>query len=271
LAVDRKNSLPILSDFRIALAVIGLLLRKARLKVIRTHFNLAALFVLLLVALPTWAAPPADVEGQITEVKGQVHVVRGQASPARLQKNDTVQAGDEILTDRKSSAIMRMPDGSTVRIYPNSHIVLRTEAGNWKEFLQVLLGNVRVQIEKLSGRPNPKSVTTPTAIIAVRGTIFGVQVERSGDTRVGVGRGLVSVANQLRPADEVLVKAGQSVWVRRDERPTPPQMMRESMPGISGCGDGMDSQGYWDDMHSGSHRSGDMGHSSGMGQTIPHR
>ncbi len=48
----------------------------------------------------------------------------------------------------------------------------------------VLLGNVRVQIEKLSGRPHPKSVTTPT-----------VEVERSGDTKVGVGKGRVSVAN----------------------------------------------------------------------------
>lgn len=238
---------------------------------IRTHFNLSAVFVLLVVALPLWAAPPAGVEGQMTEVKGDVSVVRGQAPPVPLRKNDTVQAGDEILTDRKSSATIRMPDSSTVRIYPNSHVVLRTETGTWKEFLHVLLGNVRVQIEKLSGRPNPKSLTTPTAIIAVRGTIFGVEVERTGDTKVGVGKGLVSVANQLHPADEVLVKAGQSVWVRRDQRPTAPEMMREPMPGVAGCNEweGMDSHGYWHDMHGGSHASGEAGHS--MGQTVPHR
>jgi len=239
--------------------------------VIRTHFNLSALFVLLLAALPMWAAPPAGAEGQMTEVKGDVSLVRGQAPPVRLRKNDTVQAGDEILTDRKSSAIIRMPDNSTVRIYANSHVVFRTETGSWKEFLHVLLGNVRVQIEKLSGRPNPKTLTTPTAIIAVRGTIFGVAVERTGDTKVGVGKGLVSVANQLHPGDEVLVKAGQSVWVRRDQRPTQPEMMREAMPGLSGCNDGMDSHGYWDDTHSGSHRSGEMGHTGSMGRTEPHR
>jgi ferric-dicitrate binding protein FerR (iron transport regulator) len=244
--------------------------------VIRTHFNLSVLFVLLVVALPMRAAPPAGVEGEMTEVKGNVSLVRGQAPAVRLRKNDTVQAGDEILTDRKSSAIIRMPDSSTVRIYPNSHVVLRTETGSWKEFLHVLLGTVHVQIEKLSGRPNPKTLTTPTAIIAVRGTIFGVAVEQTGDTRVGVGKGLVSVANQLHPGDEVLVKAGQSVWVRRDQRPTQPQMMREPMPGLSGCNewDGMDSHGYWDDMHSGSHRSGDIGHMGShgnTGQTWPHK
>ena len=240
---------------------------------IRTHFNLSVLFALLLVALPLWAAPPPGVEGQLTEVKGNVSLVRGQAAPVPLRKNDTVQAGDEILTDRKSSATIRMPDSSTVRIYPNSHVALRTETGPWKEFLHVLLGNVRVQIEKLSGRPNPKALTTPTAIIAVRGTIFGVAVEPTGDTRVGVGKGLVSVANQLHPGDEVMVKAGQSVWVRRDQRPTAPEMMREPMPGLSGCGewDGMDSHGYWHDMHNGSHTSGDMGHTGSMGQTVPHR
>lgn len=244
-------------------------------KVIRTHFNFTVLFVLLLVTLPIWAEPPGGVEGQMTAVKGTVSLVRGQASPVPLRKHDTVQAGDEILTDRKSSATVRMPDGSTTSIYPNSHVVLRTETGNWKEFLHVLLGNVRVQIEKLSGRPNPKTLTTPTAIIAVRGTIFGVAVERTGDTQVGVAKGLVSVANQLHPGDEVMVKPGQSVWVRRDQRPTQPQMMREPMPGLSGHDwEGMDSHGYWDDMRSGSHGSGDMGHTGShgnTGQTVPHR
>lgn len=240
----------------------------------RIHFNLAALLVLLLTALPVWAQ--SGVEGQMAEVKGKVSLVRGQAAPALLHKHDTVQAGDEILTDRKSSATIRMPDGSTVHIYPDSHVVLRTQTGSWKEFLHVVLGTVRVQIEKLSGRPNPKTLTTPTAIIAVRGTIFGIAVERTGDTRVGVGQGLVSVANQLHPGDEVMVKPGQSVWVRHGQRPTQPEMMREPMPGLSGCNewDGMDSHGYWDDMHSGSHRSGDMGHTGShgnTGQTWPHK
>lgn len=240
-------------------------------KVTRIHFHLAALFVLLLAALPVWAQGGAAA--QMAEVKGKVSLVRGQAAPALLRKHDTVQAGDEILTDRKSSATIRMPDGSTVRIYPDSHVVLRTESGSWKEFLHVVLGTARVQIEKLSGRPNPKTLTTPTAIIAVRGTIFAIAVEPTGDTKVGVAKGLVSVANQLHPGDEVMVKPGQSVWVRRDQRPTQPEMMRQPMPGLSGCHecDGMDSHGYWDDRHSGSHRSGEMGHTGSMERTEPHR
>ena len=236
----------------------------------RTYFNLTALVVLLLVALPMWAAP-GGVEGQMTAVKGKVSLVRGQASPVLLHKHDTVEAGDEILTDHKSSATIRMPDGSTVRIYPDSHVVLRNETGTWKEFLNVFLGTVRVQIEKLSGRPNPKSMTTPTAIIAVRGTIFSVAVERNEDTQVGVGEGLVSVASLAQPQNEVLLKPGQSCWMRRgQDRPTQPQMMTQPMPGLMGA-DGMGMNGWGDvGMGAGKSTSG-MGGRSGMGQTGPHR
>lgn len=248
----------------------------------RTYFNLAALLALLLLALPMWAAPQNGTERQITAVKGKPSLVRGQAPPARLRAKDTVQAGDEILTDHKSAAMIRMPDGSTVRIYPDSHVVLRSETGSWKEFFYVFLGTVRVQIEKLSGRPNPKTVTTPTAIIAVRGTVFAVAVNQAGDTRVGVAQGLVSVANQLHPSDEVMVKPGQSVWVRRDQRPTQPEMMKQPMPGLWGCcgwdGMGMHDDwggdrwwggrdGGWDRMGG----TGSKGSRGSMGQTRPHR
>ena len=245
----------------------------------RTYFSFVVLFVLLLVALPTWAAPPS-VEGQMTIVKGKVSLVRGQASPVLLRTHDTVKSGDEILTDHKSTATIRMPDGSTVRIYPDSHVVLRTETGSWREFLHVFLGTVRVQIEKLSGRPNSKTLTTPTAIIAVRGTIFAVLVEQTGNTEVGVAKGLVSVANQLHPRDEVMVKPGQSVWVRRDRRPTQPQMMREPMPGLWGRNgwDGMDMHdewwrgrdGSWGRSGGGMDRMGRTGSQGSMGQTRPH-
>ena len=236
----------------------------------RTYFNLTVLLVLLLVALPMWAAP-GSIEGQMTAVKGKVSLVRGQASPVLLHKHDTVEAGDEILTDHKSSATIRMPDGSTVRIYPDSHVVLRNQTGSWKEFLYVFLGTVRVQIEKLSGRPNPKSMTTPTAIIAVRGTIFSVAVEQTGDTQVGVGEGLVSVASLLEPQNEVLLKPGQSCWMRRgQQRPTQPQMMTQPMTGLMGA-DGM-GMGGWGDMGMGTGRtSTGMGSKGGMGQTGPHR
>ena len=95
---------------------------------------------------------------------------------------------------------------------------------------------MRVQIEKLSGRPNPKVVTTPTAIIAVRGTIFAVAAAQNGDTQVGVEKGLVAVASQLHPEQEVLVESGQEVWLRNGKDLSQPQRMQRAMPGLKGSG-----------------------------------
>lgn len=198
----------------------------------RTHYKFACVIALMLLTLPVRAQN--GIAGQISAVKGKVTLVRSNAVPVLLREHDPVSAGDSILTDSKSSATMRFSDGSTVRIFPNSQVVLRSENGRWKEFLHVLLGNVRVQIEKLSGRPNPKTVTTPTAIIAVRGTIFAVAVDRTGSTRVGLEKGLLAVSNQLHPEQEVLVKPGQEVWVRQGQGPTRPRQMQRAMPGLAG-------------------------------------
>ena len=210
----------------------------------RTHYKFACVIVLMLFTLPLWAQN--GIAGQISTVNGKVSLVRGNAVPVLLREHDPVQAGDSILTDAKASAIMRLPNGGTVRIFPNSHIVVRAESGRWKEFLHILFGSVRVKIEKLSGRPNPKAVTTPTAIIAVRGTIFAVAVEQNGDTRVGLETGLLAVTSQLHPEQEVLVKAGEEVWVRQGQGPTQPHQMQRAMPGLTGpaaSGSGMRGTG----------------------------
>jgi hypothetical protein len=232
----------------------------------RTHLNIAALVLLMLVVLPISAQSTA--QGKISAVKGVVQLVRGQSAPVPLYKHDPIQAGDEIFSDKKSSATLRMPDGSSVRIYPNSRVVLRPESGTWKEFLFVLLGNVRVQIEKLSGGPNPKTVTTPTAVIAVRGTIFAVAVEQAGNTEVGVERGLVSVADQAHPDDQVMVRPGESVWVRAGQRLGQPQLRQRSMTGISMNGWQGGTSG---NAGGGGMRSGRSSGSGGSGSSGPRR
>ena len=200
----------------------------------RAHYIFVAMVVPLILALPLCAQNPAA--GHISAVKGSVSLERGQSMPVLLHKGDELRSGDLIRSDAKSSATVQLPDGSTVRIYPNSRIELCSEDGKWKEFLHVLLGNVRVKIEKLSGRPNPKVTTTPTAIIAVRGTTFAVAVEQNGDTRVGLEKGLVSVANLLHPEREVLVEPGQETWVRGGQEPGTPERMQRPMPGVTGPG-----------------------------------
>lgn len=199
----------------------------------RTHKIVAAL-VLLILVLPLWSQD--QVVGRISGLKGKVSLVRDQQAALLLHKGDDVQRGDSILTDAKSSATMQMPDGSSVRIFPNSHIELRPETGSWKEFLHIWLGKARVQIEKLSGRPNPKVTTTPTAIIAVRGTLFVVAVEQNGDTGVELEKGLIAVSSLTDPEQKVLVEPGQQIRVKHGEKPSQPQRIQHATPGFPGGG-----------------------------------
>jgi hypothetical protein len=84
--------------------------------------------------------------------------------------------------------------------------------------LDVLLGRVKVHIQKLGGQPNYNRVRTPTAVISVRGTVFDVAVEDEDDTTlVSVEEGQVGVQHLLRPGPERILNQGESVRVFRNQ------------------------------------------------------
>jgi hypothetical protein len=76
------------------------------------------------------------------------------------------------------------------------------------------MGKVKVYIQHLPGIPNPNNVTTPTALISVRGTIFDVDVQDlDGTTFVTLDEGLVDVQH-LRVASKVVrLNPGESIQV----------------------------------------------------------
>jgi len=151
--------------------------------------------------------------------------------------NEAVGIGDELVTGAQSEAIIQASDGSTVHVYPDSRVIFTEQPVGIGEFLHLLFGSIKVHIEKLSGRPNPHSMTTPTAVIAVRGTTFSVFVDDTDATLVAVDEGLVAVANRRSPNEELLVRPGQRTWVRGAQAPLRAQAFRgrseraDMMPG----------------------------------------
>jgi hypothetical protein len=123
--------------------------------------------------------------------------------------NDAVQAGDELTTGENSQAIIRTVDGSAVVVYPDSRVIFNERSADVRELLHLFLGSIKVHIEKISGRPNPHKLTTPTAVIAVRGTTFSVFVDETDATLVAVDEGEVGVTNAQIPGQEVILRAGQ--------------------------------------------------------------
>jgi ferric-dicitrate binding protein FerR (iron transport regulator) len=188
----------------------------------RVFRPLAALVLLLLSVAPGDAqtAPVPPGNGRIESLKGELSLLR-EARPVRaLKVRELVQAGDEIRTGSKSEAVIRTSDGSKVRIFPDSRILFGDGPHGIDCFLHLFLGSIKVRIEKLSGRPNPHTLTTPTAIIAVRGTTFSIFVDKIDATLVAVDEGVVAVSNVRSPGQEILLRRGEKTWVRHGRPPT---------------------------------------------------
>jgi len=149
---------------------------------------------------------------------GQVSVLKD-TQPWALSVGDSVQVRDLILTGPDGHALLQVSDGSTFEVFPNSRVVFRKNPPNWKDFLDVLVGRVRVHIEHFGNVPNPNRVLTPTAVISVRGTTFDISVDDDDETTlVEVEDGQVEVQHALLPrGNSKILNPGESLRVYRNE------------------------------------------------------
>lgn len=162
---------------------------------------------------------PVDGAAQAVQITGQVSLMRD-SQPWAIKVGDWVPPRRELFTGPDGFAVFRLQDGSTFELYPNSTATFRANSGNFTDLLDLWIGRVRVHIQKLTGgQPNPNKVSTPTALISVRGTIFDVQVEDNGDiTQVAVEEGQVAVQHALLPyTDPKLLNAGDFIRVYKHE------------------------------------------------------
>jgi hypothetical protein len=183
----------------------------------RTTCLMAALAMLATIAIAQPIPEPGST--RVVSLTGTLTVTRLRQDPRPLRLHDAVQSGDELATGENSQAVLRSADGSTVIVYPDSRLVFNERSADVRELLHLFLGSIKVHIEKISGRPNPHKMTTPTAVIAVRGTTFSVFVDDTDSTLVAVEEGEVAVSNTQLPGQEVVLRAGQRTWVRPGQAP----------------------------------------------------
>ncbi|HOK46633.1 MAG TPA: FecR family protein [Bryobacteraceae bacterium] len=213
---------------------------------VRRH--LLCLVLAVVFALPLLGQWKSAGPAKVVSLTGTLSVRTSREAAKPLRLHDLVASGDELITGPNSEAVIQAPDGSTVRIFPDSHVIFNEHSADIQEFLHLFLGSIKVHIEILSGRPNPHKMTTPTAVIAVRGTTFSVFVDETEATLVAVDEGEVSVANLASPSQEVILRNGQRTWVRRGQPPLAAQRFRgrseraDLIPGLgrqAGAGDAM--------------------------------
>ena len=149
---------------------------------------------------------------------GQVSVMENGYAKA-LSVGMGVNPAQVIVTGPDSFARFQVSDGSTFEVYANSRLVFRETMGDWKHLLNLWIGRVKVFIQHAPGVPNPNQVTSPTAVISVRGTVFDVVVrDDDGTTDVSVDEGEVSVRNLTAPGDPVTLRPGDTITVIRGQR-----------------------------------------------------
>lgn len=150
---------------------------------------------------------------------GQVSVLRNAGDePWALNVGDKIQTQQVIITGPDGYAKFQVSDGSVFDVYPSSNVIFRKNPGNLRELLDLLVGRVKIHIQKWGGQPNPNRIMTPTAVISVRGTTFDVSVDDDDEaTLVAVEEGSVDVQHRLRPGKERIVNAGETLKVYKNE------------------------------------------------------
>jgi hypothetical protein len=147
----------------------------------------------------------------------------------QLEAGAPLASGDLLRTGSRSSAdILCPPAMARFRLGAKTRARLASDAPG--VLLELEQGRLHALFEKLGLASQQRLVVTPSAVLAVRGTEYGVEVDRKGTTTIVVFSGEVEVADRQGIGEPVRVGRGQYTEVRRGERAQPP-IPHEMSPG----------------------------------------
>jgi len=152
----------------------------------------------------------------LLNVEGTVRVVTLKSPKGRRGSDGMLLfAGNKILTSKKSKTTVEYRDGSRVRLFQNSALVLNlseeqsTSKRTFKFQLTLKSGSLRGRF--LKGLQRTK-IRTPTALIGIRGTSFRI-TENNNNATVSLTEGQVEVSNL---SSKVILNPGQ--WLDNFDR-----------------------------------------------------
>ncbi len=171
----------------------------------------------------------------IADWRGNIRLnLPGQASSNPL-RGEQLPPGT-LLDTGSGRLLLRLSDGSEVLIRSHTRLLLQQPSIGDPSYFQLLLGRVRALIKKRTGGTSPFELGTPSAVIAVRGTQFDVEVNQRHVTEVDVVDGLVEVYGRDTSRRSVLVEPGFSTRVGIDTEPEQPRPTDEIRPEIERLG-----------------------------------
>lgn len=179
-------------------------------------------FMLLIVVLIFMSHALAIVQrvAVVDSITGSAKLIRdGEGAPLSLKVGQLVHAGDVIRTGPDGSVELRWArwaGAMRIKIGPNTKFTVKRAVTNRstgveESRLRVDEGSIWVRLRRALAGKSKFEVETPTAVAAVRGTIFRVTVRSDGTSEVSVWKGTVSV--EAGKGGAVTVSDGASVVV----------------------------------------------------------
>ncbi|MBU0747155.1 MAG: FecR family protein [Gammaproteobacteria bacterium] len=162
-----------------------------------------------------WPVQGLAAAGAVQFATGDVQLRRGTVVAAAT-KGSEVESGDVVVTGAGGRAQIRFSDGGLVALYPDSQFTVTRYADTGdpaqENFAVSLLRGGMRAVTGLIGKRNPQNykVTTPTAVVGIRGSAFLVAFNDQGELVVSGEQDEIEVCTE---AGCVGVKAGESVRV----------------------------------------------------------
>ena len=174
--------------------------------------TLLALGLVAMSAAPG-AEEPETLTYDVVAVKRKL-LLATEDSERQLDVGDRAHSGDALRTGSRSSAELAVPARGAL-FHVESKTTFRLAHDRPGVLLELERGRLRAVFEPVAeGDDRERLVTTPSAVLAVRGTEYGVDVEKDGDTSVVVFEGTVEVRDSTGVGEAVSIRAGEATRIR---------------------------------------------------------
>lgn len=227
-----------------------------------------------LLAGSSTGAQQAPIDYRLDEVRRSVTLTHA-GKQQRADKGQLATSGDTVATGWLSYAMIASErHRARFEIFGGTSVRLTSDTPG--VVLSLDRGRIRAAFDKITGS-EPRTVQTPGALLAVRGTKFDVEVDRSGNTTLDVFEGIVEVRSPLR-LESMMIRAGEesSFGPRNppEMRPMPEQRRQNGPDGDRGKppdrnGNDRGAAGHGNDPHGNDPNGGNHPPAGGSGHGAP--
>lgn len=165
------------------------------------------------------AEPLAETQARLGAVTGDVQVLSAGAREwAEAGSDLIVEAGDRIRTAAEGEAELLVAKGALVVLQANSELHVEQNAKE-EDQLTLSKGSLLGKVKGDADSSRHYVFHTPTAVCAVRGTEFGLEVSENQETHLGVFEGEMKMGPAGRPLEQAQIVRAHEEGVLQHGRP----------------------------------------------------